>query len=159
MKYLSPLPAIKLPYTIRVDKEFHENPQATIYDIQVLVDDPLRAAITSYISNPVYPQNLLKINALNDSVALVVQKISNSRSKQAFFDEMSRNPTGFIAKWLSSQQRDLEIMSGQASRGGGEDAQSEEFRRGGKDSIWGGEDVRETVNLLVGVKNRPAGQY
>jgi SWI/SNF-related matrix-associated actin-dependent regulator of chromatin subfamily D len=147
---MTSLPPVKLPYTIRVDKDFHEDPQPTIYDIRVQVDDPLRAALTSYIVNPTYAHNLREITSQNDHLALLVQKITNSKSKHTFFDALSKNPTEFIAKWLSSQKRDLEVISGEATRGGGEDASGDEWRRGGKESIWGSENVRESVNLLVG---------
>jgi len=147
--HMTSLPPVKLPYTIRVDRDFHENPQPTIYDIRVLVDDPLRAALDTYLSNPSYPQSLLEITNLNDQVALLVQKISNSKWKHTFFESLSKNPTEFIAKWLSSQKRDLEIISGDATRGGGDDASGDEWRRGGKDSIWGSDNVRESVNLMV----------
>lgn len=151
---MTALPPIKLPYTIRVDKDFHENPQPTIYDVQVLVDDPLRAALTAYLTNDTYAQNLRDISQLNDHVALLMQKVSNSKSKHQFFDSLSKNPTEFIAKWLSSQKRDLEVISGEATRGGGEDASGDEWRRGGNSGIWGSDNVRESVNLLVGQKTR-----
>lgn len=147
---MTALPPVKLPYTIRVDREFHEDPQPTIYDVRVQVDDPLRAALDSYISNPTYANNLREISKLNDDLAVLVQKISNSKSKHAFFDALSRNPTDFIAKWLSSQKRDLEVIAGEATRGGGEDASGDEWRRGGKSGVWGSEHVRESVNLIVG---------
>jgi SWI/SNF-related matrix-associated actin-dependent regulator of chromatin subfamily D len=147
---MTSLPPVKLPYTIRVDKEFHEDPQPTIYDIRVQVDDPLRAALTSYLINPTYAHNLREIATLNDHLALLVQKVTNSKSKHTFFDSLSKNPTEFIAKWLSSQKRDLEVIAGEATRGGGEDASGDEWRRGGKNSIWGSENVRESVNLIVG---------
>jgi SWI/SNF-related matrix-associated actin-dependent regulator of chromatin subfamily D len=147
---MTSLPPVKLPYTIRVDKEFHEDPQPTIYDIRVQVDDPLRAALTSYLTNPTYAHNLREIATLNDHLALLVQKVTNSKSKHTFFDSLSKNPTEFIAKWLSSQKRDLEVIAGEATRGGGEDASGDEWRRGGKNSVWGSENVRESVNLIVG---------
>lgn len=145
-----PLPPVKLQYTIRVDKEFHENPTPTIYDVRVRVEDPLKAALLSYISHPSYGQTLREVLTMNDHLSILVQKISNSKSKHAFFDALSKNPTEFIARWLSSQQRDLEIIAGEAVRGGGEDAAGDEWRRGGKNSIWGSDNVRESVNLLVG---------
>lgn len=151
---MTSLPPVKLSYTIRVDREWHENPLPTIYDVPVLVDDPVRSALISYLANPTYAQSLLEIASLNDHLALLVQKISNSKSKYAFFDALSKNPTEFIAKWLSSQKRDLEVIAGEATRGGGEDASGDEWRRGGKDGIWGSETVRESVNLLVGQKPR-----
>jgi SWI/SNF-related matrix-associated actin-dependent regulator of chromatin subfamily D len=64
------------------------------------------------------------------------------------------HPTEFIAQWLSSQKRDLEVIAGEATRGGGEDASGDEWRRGGKNGIWGSDNVRESVNLIVGTKGR-----
>lgn len=150
IQHLSALPPIKLPYTIRVDKEFHENPQPTIYDIQVQVDDPLKAALTTYLTNPTYAHNLREITNLNSHLALLCQKVSTSKSKHTFFDQLSKNPTDFIAKWLSSQKRDLEVIAGEGVRGGAEDVSGDDWRRGGRASIWGSDNVRESVNLLVG---------
>lgn len=151
---MTALPPVKLPYTIRVDKEFHEDPQPTIFDIRVSVDDPLRAALSSYLTNPSYAHNLREIATLNEHLAVLVLKIGNSKSKHAFFDSLSKNPTEFIAKWLSSQKRDLEVISGEATRGGGEDASGDEWRKGGRDGIWGSDNVRQSVNLIVGSKSK-----
>ena len=151
---MTSIPPVKLPYTIRVDKDFHDDPQPTIYDIRVSVDDPLCSALTTYNEDPTYAHTLREITNLNEHLALLVQKISNSKSKHSFFDGLSKNPTEFIAKWLSSQKRDLEVIAGEATRGGGEDASGGEWRRGGKDSVWGTENVRESVNLMVGTKAR-----
>jgi SWI/SNF-related matrix-associated actin-dependent regulator of chromatin subfamily D len=151
---MHPLPPVKLPYTIRVDKDFHDNPQPSIFDVQVQVDDPLRATLAYYLTNESYTQNLVEIGRMNEHTAVIVQKIANSKSKHTFFESLSKNPTEFIAKWLSSQKRDLEIIAGEATRGGGEDASGDEWRKGGKDSIWGSDNVRESVSLLVGQKTR-----
>lgn len=155
MQHMTSLDPVKLQYTIRVDKEFHDNPQPTIYDIRVLVDDPLKAALTSYLTNPKYAQDLLDVADLNEKVATLIQRISNSKSKHGFFDALSKNPTEFIARWLSSQKRDLDIVSGEAARGISEDVKGDEWRRGGKDGIWGSENVRESVNLMVSSKSLP----
>lgn len=154
MLHLSSLPPIKLPYTIRVDKEFHENPQPTIYDIKVQIDDPLKAALTSYLTNPTYAHDLKKIAEYNAHLGLLIQKIVNSKSKHTFFDQLSKNPTDFIARWLSSQKRDLEIIAGERIRGGGEDVTADNWRKGGKDSIWATDHVRESVNLIVNPRSK-----
>ncbi|KAG9243490.1 hypothetical protein BJ878DRAFT_510510 [Calycina marina] len=148
--HIGALPPIKLPYTIRVDKAFHDNPTPTIYDIRVITNDPLNAALNAYINNPSYGASLREVTELNDNLAKVVQKISNSKSKHAFFEALANNPTEFFPKWLSSQKRDLEIISGEANRGGGEDARVEEWRCGGKDGVWGSENARQSVTLIVG---------
>lgn len=152
--HLTSLPPVQLQYTIRVDKDFHESPTPTIYDIQVQVDDPLKDALSNYITNPAYATNLREIATLNDHLAILVQRISNSKSKHAFFDALSKHPTDFISKWLSSQQRDLEVISGENLRanGGGEDAYGDEWRWGGANGIWASDDVKESVKLLVNQK-------
>ncbi|PQE26896.1 hypothetical protein CJF31_00003591 [Rutstroemia sp. NJR-2017a BVV2] len=143
------LQPVRLNYTIRVDKEFHENPQPTIYDVQVTVEDPLRAALEAATKNPDYASSLLEISNLDKQLAILVRAISNSKSKHAFLDALSKNPTEFIKKWISSQKRDLEILAGDGMRGGGEDATNDEWRRGGTDGIWGTPNVKEIASLMV----------
>lgn len=143
------LQPVRLNYTIRVDKEFHENPQPTIYDVQVTVEDPLRAALEAAIKNPDYASSLLEISNLDKQLAILVRAISNSKSKHAFLDALSKNPTEFIRRWISSQKRDLEILAGDGMRGGGEDATNDEWRRGGNDGIWGSANVKEIASLMV----------
>ncbi|KAL3421042.1 SWI/SNF complex protein (SWIB/MDM2 domain-containing protein) [Phlyctema vagabunda] len=152
--HLTTLPPVKLAYTVRVDPDFHKDPQPTIYDIRVSLDDPLRAAYAKFLTDPSYAQTLREIESLNNNLSILIQAISQSKSKHAFLDTLSRNPTEFIAKWLSSQKRDLEIMAGEATRGGGEDATGEEWRKGGSSGIWGSDNVRESVNLMVGARPR-----
>lgn len=148
------LPPIRLAYTIRVDQEFHKDPQPTIYDIRVSLDDPLRAKLHSFNSNPSYPTTLREIANFNDELAVLVQAISHSKAKHTFLASMSKDPVSFLRKWISSQKRDLEVLMGEATRGGGEDASGEEWRRGGASSVWGTENVRESVNLLLSTRTR-----
>jgi SWI/SNF-related matrix-associated actin-dependent regulator of chromatin subfamily D len=152
--HLSPLPPVKLPYTIRVDQDFHQNPMPTIYDVRVSLDDPLRGKIHAFNSNPAYPTTLREITSLNDQLAVVVQAISHSKAKHTFFTSLSKDPATFLKKWMSSQTRDLEILLGEAQRGGGEDASGEEWRRGGAQSVWGTESVREGVNIMLSQRPR-----
>ncbi|TAQ89291.1 hypothetical protein B7494_g2364 [Chlorociboria aeruginascens] len=147
--HMAPLPPVRLPYTIRVDKEFHDNPEPTIYDIRVQVDDPLKTALHSYIANPAYSSDLREISDLNNHVAVLTQAIMNSKSKHTFFDQLAKNPTEFILKWLSSQNRDLEIIAGEAMRGGGDFADGDEWRLGGEEGVWGRQNVRQSVGLMV----------
>lgn len=151
---MSVLPPIKLPYTIRVDQEFQKDPQATIYDIRVSVDDPLRAKLHAFNMNPSYPTTLREIASYNDQLATLIQALSHSKAKHAFFTSLSKDPGNFLRKWTSSQRRDLEVMMGEATRGGGEDASGEEWRRGGAGSVWGTENVRESVNLMLSSRAR-----
>ncbi|MCJ1398266.1 hypothetical protein MMC11_001463 [Xylographa trunciseda] len=149
LPHLSPLPPIKLPYTIRVDPDYHAAPSPTIYDILVPAEDTLGAKMLAITHNPTYATTLTQIAELDKRLALIVQAINDSKAKHAFLTSMSKDPTTFVRRWVSSQKRDLEVILGEATRGGGEDGLGEEFRRGGKDGVWGTEIVRESVGLMV----------
>lgn len=151
---MTALPPLKLPYTIRCDKTFHETPQLTIYDIRVTLGDPLAVQLQAFNANPSLPTSLREIASLNDNLALFVQKIGESKAKHTFFTKLGKEPGVFVQKWMSSQKRDLEVIMGEAMRGGDEDAQSEEFRRGGKDGVWGTQHVKESVNLILASRPR-----
>lgn len=83
-----------------------------------------------------------------------MQAISHSKAKHTFFTSLSKDPGTFLRKWMSSQKRDLEVLMGEAARGGGEDVSGEEWRRGGPTSVWGTENVRESVNLLLSARSK-----
>lgn len=153
--HLKPLPPIKLPYTIRVDQEFHsaaDAPKPTVYDIRVSVDDPLRSKhLVPFIHNPSYAQTLREIHQLDESLAVLIQAVGDSKAKHTFLTSMANDPVGFVKNWLSSQKRDLEVIMGEATRAGAaaEDPVGDEWRRGGKGSVWDSSNARESVNLLL----------
>ena len=148
--HLHPLPPIKLPYTIRVDPEYQANPTPTIYDVLVLGEDPLQEKMFSIIKkNPEYIQTLGDIERLDKEIAQVVQALNKSKARHSFFTSMSKDPATFVKRWISSQKRDLENILGDSRVGTGTEWMGDEFRRGGKDGVWGSENVKETVQLLV----------
>ncbi|RSL65488.1 hypothetical protein CEP53_003683 [Fusarium sp. AF-6] len=148
-QHLRPLEPVRLPYTIRVDQDFHKDPQPTIYDIQVPVEDPLRDSLLPLLNNPQYVTMLKEVTGLDDQLARVVQAVAVSKAKHTFFKSLSDDPANFVKNWLSSQKRDLEVIMGEAPRGGGEHASGDEWRRGGKDSVWTTQNARESVNVLL----------
>lgn len=148
-QHLRPLPPISLPYTIRVDEEFHKDPQPTVYDVQVSVEDTSRAALLALVNNPQYATMLKDVTGLDEQLARLVQAISVSKAKQSFFTSLSKDPATFVRNWLSSQKRDLEVIMGEAARGGGENASGDEWRQGGKASVWATDNARESVNVLL----------
>ncbi|KAK4130304.1 hypothetical protein BT67DRAFT_391428 [Trichocladium antarcticum] len=154
--HLRALPPIKLPYTIRVDEAFHKGPpQPTIYDVRVAVDDPLRASLVPFVQNPQHAAMLKEVASLDEQLATLVQAVAHSKAKHAFLAGMADDPVGFVRAWLSSQARDLEVVMGEAARGGGEEAAGDEWRRGGRDSVWATPNARESVNVLLA---KPAGR-
>lgn len=148
MPHLKPLAPIRLPYTIRVDEDFHKDPQPTIYDVRVLVNEPPKAK-ADFLQNPQFAGTLKDVAALDDQLALLIQGVSASKAKHTFFTSMATDPANFVRHWLSSQKRDIEVIMGEATRGGGEDAAGDEWRRGGRDSVWATQTARESVNLML----------
>lgn len=145
---LRPLSPIALPYTIRVDEEFHKDPQPTIYDVQVSVEDPLRASLQELINNPQYLAMLKDISGLDEQLARLVQAVSASKAKHTFMNSLGNDPATFVRNWLSSQKRDLEVIMGEGTNGG-DNGHGDEWRRGGSDSIWATQTARESVNVLL----------
>lgn len=99
--------------------------------------------------NPEYPATLRQISQLDDQLALIIQAIAHSKAKHSFYKSMQGDPVGFIKRWMSSQQRDLEVILGEATRGGGEDGSAPEFQRGGSDGVWGTQVVKEAVRYKL----------
>ncbi|KKA27490.1 hypothetical protein TD95_001967 [Thielaviopsis punctulata] len=151
--HLRPLPPVSLPYTIRVDKTFHENPQPTVYDLRVLVEPPVKAQIVRFISHPSYANMLHEVAVMDDQLATLVQAISVSKAKRTFFTSVANDPVSFLRKWLSSQQRDLEVISGQTVRGtSGTGADT--WRKGGNGSVWATQAAQESVMMLLAKQPR-----
>jgi hypothetical protein len=149
-QHLRPLPPIALPYTIRVDEDFHKDPRPTIYDVQVWVDDPLRNNLLPVINNPDFMGMLKDVTALDERLARLIQTTAVSKAKHSFLTSLSEDPANFVRNWLSSQKRDLDIIMGEATRTGGDSvAIGEEWRRGGSNSVWATQNARESVNVLL----------
>ncbi|GAQ44407.1 hypothetical protein ASPTUDRAFT_186210 [Aspergillus tubingensis CBS 134.48] len=147
--HTSPIDPIHLPYTIRVDEDYHKDPTPTVYDIQVALEDPLRSKMLALTQNPQYTASMRQIATLDDQVALIVQALTHSRARHSFYTALSKDPATFVRRWINSQRRDLETILGEATRGGGEDASGPEFRRGGTDGVWDTTVAREAVRYML----------
>ncbi|KAF2749849.1 SWI-SNF complex subunit [Sporormia fimetaria CBS 119925] len=155
--HMMPVPPIQLPYTIRVDKPYIApspdsgiQPSApTVYDVRVQLPDPLRPYMDRVLRSKDNIESLEQIRAIDEQIALIMTAISQSKAKHAFFTNMAKDPVNFLKRWLSSQKRDLEVILGEASRGGGEDASGAEWWRGGDDGVWNSEVAKESVGLWL----------
>ncbi|PSN61002.1 hypothetical protein BS50DRAFT_578816 [Corynespora cassiicola Philippines] len=162
--HLKTLPPIQLSYTIRVDKDYispspessKQPSEPTIYDIRVDLGDPLQPLLQDMLGKKHSIETLQQIRNIDDQIVLLMGAIAQSKAKHAFFTSMSKDPVAFVKRWLSSQKRDLEVLLGEASRGGGEDSSGEEWRRGGDDSVWSSDVAKETVALWLARQNMKA---
>lgn len=98
--------------------------------------------------DPQYANMLNQVKVLDEQLAIIIQAIADSKAKHSFFKSLSQDPANFVRDWLSSQKRDLEVIMGEATRGGGEDATGDEWRKGGKDSVWTTQNARESVQFM-----------
>jgi len=144
MPHLKPLPPLSLPYTIRVDPEYHASPTQTIYTVRIPHTNP---------SQPVTPniQQLKQLAAYDDHLALLVQALGAAQRKHSFLEGYSKDPVSFTKRWMGSQKRDLEIVLGESGRYEGDlgIGLGGEWRKGGRGGVWGSEQVREGVGLMV----------
>lgn len=158
MPHLQPLPPIQLVYTVRVDKPYINGTdsttpptkpsQPTIYDLHIPLPNPLIAQTTRLHTSKTHLTTLQTLTRTDDDLALLVQKIHHTNAKRKFYENLAKDPATFVKRWVSSQQRDLEMVLAEGMRGGGVE-EGEEWRRGGKGGVWGGEGARESVGLWL----------
>ncbi|KAF6224438.1 hypothetical protein HO133_011015 [Letharia lupina] len=145
LPHLTPLPPVSLPYTIRVDPDFHASPTPTIYNLRLPTPPSLPSLPPSL---PILKQ----LSAYEEHLALLIQALSASQRKYQFLDGYKRDPVTFVKRWMASQKRDLEVVLGESGRLEGDVAGmglGSEWRRGGQDGVWGSDLVREGVGLMV----------
>lgn len=100
-----------------------------------------------FIHNTQYAQMLKKVADMDKDLGVLVQAIATHKAKHTFLMSMCQDPVNFTKNWLSSQKRDLEVMMGESTRSG--NVSGDEWRRGGKESIWNTPNARESVNVLL----------
>ncbi len=145
MPHLTPLLPLSLPYTIRVDPDFHASPSPTIYTLR-LATPPRVPSLTPSL------QSLKQLSAYDEHLALLVQALGASQRKYQFLDGYKRDPVTFVKRWMASQKRDLEVVLGESGRFEGDVpgmGLGGEWRRGGQGGVWGSKLVREGVGLMV----------
>ncbi|RCI06164.1 SWI SNF, matrix associated, actin dependent regulator of chromatin, sub d, member 1, partial [Rhizopus stolonifer] len=124
IQHLSRPDPIVINYTIRVDKPFHQSSKA--YDIEVELDSPVRQKMIHVVSST---QTQKEIMALDDKIIQCVQSINNSKIKQDFLMQFSKEPVEFINKWIASQARDLEVILGESKTNLEEMRQTEFYKQ------------------------------
>ena len=159
--HLQPLPPIQLAYTIRVDKPYINGTPATdsdpalppsaptVYDIRVPLPNPVIAQLTKFHTSRAHIGDLQTIVRTDDELALLVQKVHQTNAKRKFYENLAKDPASFVKRWFSSQMRDQDVILAESTRGGGEDAPGELYRRGGKDGLWDSQQAHESVGLWL----------
>nr|XP_033773260.1 SWI/SNF-related matrix-associated actin-dependent regulator of chromatin subfamily D member 2 isoform X1 [Geotrypetes seraphini] len=97
---------IIINHTISVDP--NDQKKTACYDIDVEVDDPLKAQMNNFIASTTNQQ---EIASLDQKIHETIESINQLKTQRDFMLSFSNNPQDFIQDWLKSQSRDLKIMT------------------------------------------------
>ncbi|OWR48827.1 SWI/SNF-related matrix-associated actin-dependent regulator of chromatin subfamily D member 1 [Danaus plexippus plexippus] len=128
----------------------HDAKQTACYDIDVEVDDTLKAQMNSFLMSTANQQ---EIQGLDSKIHETVDTINQLKTNREFFLSFSKDPQQFIQKWLVSQSRDLKTMGGGGAGGGGGNPE-EERRSSFYSQAWAGEGVARYLHGRLAARRR-----
>ncbi|XP_050441009.1 brahma-associated protein of 60 kDa [Adelges cooleyi] len=85
-----------------------EQKQTACYDIDVEVDDTLKAQMNNFLLSTASQQ---EIQSLDNKIHETVETINQLKTNREFFLSFAKDPQQFIYKWIISQTRDLKTMT------------------------------------------------
>ncbi|XP_065201921.1 brahma-associated protein of 60 kDa isoform X2 [Planococcus citri] len=85
-----------------------EQKQTACYDIDVEVDDTLKAQMNNFLLSTTSQQ---EIQSLDNKIHETVETINQLKTNREFFLSFAKDPQQFINKWIISQTRDLKTMT------------------------------------------------
>ncbi|KAI9638968.1 putative chromatin remodeling-related protein [Dioszegia hungarica] len=108
-RFLSHPEPVIIPYTIRVDRDFHFHQKC--FDIPIELEDPVKSKMSSLLTS-FDGEEGKEIVKLEDKVAEMLYFTRDLKQKRDFLESFSTNPQAFIQNWLAVQARDLDQMLG-----------------------------------------------
>ncbi|KAJ7427283.1 SWI/SNF-related matrix-associated actin-dependent regulator of chromatin subfamily D member 2 [Willisornis vidua] len=78
------------------------------YDIDVEVDDPLKAQMSNFLASTTNQQEIASLDA---KIHETIESINQLKTQRDFMLSFSNNPQDFIQEWIKSQRRDLKIIT------------------------------------------------
>ncbi|XP_066528280.1 SWI/SNF-related matrix-associated actin-dependent regulator of chromatin subfamily D member 1 [Hoplias malabaricus] len=103
---LMPPEPIIINHVISVDP--NDQRKTACYDIDVEVDDTLKAQMNSFLLSTASQQ---EIAGLDNKIHETIETINQLKTQREFMLSFARDPQGFINDWLQSQCRDLKTMT------------------------------------------------
>nr|XP_020641242.1 SWI/SNF-related matrix-associated actin-dependent regulator of chromatin subfamily D member 2 isoform X2 [Pogona vitticeps] len=97
---------IVINHVISVDP--NDQKKTACYDIDVEVDDPLKAQMSNFLASTTNQQ---EIASLDVKIHETIESINQLKTQRDFMLSFSNNPQDFIQEWIRSQQRDLKIIT------------------------------------------------
>ncbi|XP_039746705.1 brahma-associated protein of 60 kDa [Pararge aegeria] len=121
----------------------HDAKQTACYDIDVEVDDTLKAQMNSFLLSTANQQ---EIQGLDAKIHETVDTINQLKTNREFFLSFSKDPQQFIQKWLVSQSRDLKSL------GGGAGNPEEERQSALYAQAWAGEGAARYLHARLAAR-------
>merc|ERR1712117_844420 len=105
---LHPPDPIVINHLITVEGQAPEQKKTACYDIDVEVDDTLKVQMNSFLLST---NSQMEIQNLDNKIHETVDTINTMKTQREFYLSFSKDPQLFINKWLTSQSRDLKMMT------------------------------------------------
>ncbi|NWX12029.1 SMRD2 regulator, partial [Aegotheles bennettii] len=99
-------PPRRLPSPPSVDPS--DQKKTACYDIDVEVDDPLKAQMSNFLASTTNQQEIASLDA---KIHETIESINQLKTQRDFMLSFSNNPQDFIQEWIKSQRRDLKIIT------------------------------------------------
>ncbi|PIO38182.1 hypothetical protein AB205_0133170, partial [Aquarana catesbeiana] len=97
---------IIINHNISVDP--NDQKKTACYDIDVEVDDPLKAQMSNFLQSTTNQQEIANLDV---KIHETIESINQLKTQRDFMLSFSNTPQEFIQDWLKSQSRDLKIMT------------------------------------------------
>ncbi|XP_041317831.1 SWI/SNF-related matrix-associated actin-dependent regulator of chromatin subfamily D member 2 isoform X1 [Pyrgilauda ruficollis] len=94
------------PHSPSVDP--NDQKKTACYDIDVEVDDPLKAQMSNFLASTTNQQEIASLDA---KIHETIESINQLKTQRDFMLSFSNNPQDFIQEWIKSQRRDLKIIT------------------------------------------------
>ncbi|NXP14858.1 SMRD2 regulator, partial [Thinocorus orbignyianus] len=86
----------------------NDQKKTACYDIDVEVDDPLKAQMSNFLASTTNQQEIASLDA---KIHETIESINQLKTQRDFMLSFSNNPQDFIQEWIKSQRRDLKIIT------------------------------------------------
>ncbi|KAF3817355.1 hypothetical protein GH733_011755 [Mirounga leonina] len=110
---------IVINHVISVDP--NDQKKTACYDIDVEVDDPLKAQMSNFLASTTNQQEIASLDvkvgplplqpSLGPKIHETIESINQLKTQRDFMLSFSTDPQDFIQEWLRSQRRDLKIIT------------------------------------------------
>ncbi|KAL3526293.1 hypothetical protein ACH5RR_010949 [Cinchona calisaya] len=122
--HLAPPQPILLEHRIKLSGS---SPAGTAcYDVLVDVPFPVQRELNSLLANT---EKTKEIDACDEAICTAIRKIHEHRKRRAFFLGFSQSPVEFMNTLIDSQNKDLKLVVGEASRSAEKEHRSEFYNQ------------------------------